>query len=229
MTHSAAVAYAYLYSNGPQVVKRVSEWPGQRAHRYESKVPTIVWYDRNGRPQAFCAEARQPANVAAAEREGWYLAEQFKLHVHPSSMASHHITDIIPLPPRVTIEQIYADILGYIMRHTQVYFEDKEFEMDGGTQIWRKLQNQNRIHYVICHPSGWGLQEQTMLRQATMRAGLVNSFDDAAGLVQFVSEAEASVHFVMFHADLQSRLSVSARFHPRRTSACSVSLLAAWN
>ena len=211
--HLAAIAYAYLYSNGPQVVKRVSEWPGQRAQRYESKVPTIVWYDRNGRPQSFCAEARQPAILARAEREGWQLAEQFKLHVHPPSMASHHVTNIIPLPPLVTVDQIYADILGYILRHTQVYFEDKEFELEGGTQIWRKLQNQNRIHFVICHPSGWGLHEQDMLRQATVRAGLVPSLAAASQMVQFVSEAEASVHFVMFHADLQSRLQVSTESH----------------
>jgi hypothetical protein len=142
-------------------------------------------------------------------------------------MTSFHVTNIIPLPPLVTIEQIYADLLGYIMQHTRKYFEDKEFEMEGGMQIWRKLQNQNNIHYVICHPSGWGLPEQTMLRQATMRAGLVNSLADAAELVQFVSEAEASVHFVMFHADLQSRLSVSASSNLRLNSACSLSLLVA--
>ena len=125
-------------------------------------------------------------------------------------MASFHITNIIPLPPRVSVEQIYADILGYILQHTQIYFEEKEFEMEGGTQIWRKLQSQNRIHYVICHPSGWGVQEQGMLRQATVRAGLVHP-SLAADRIQFVSEAEASVHFVMFHADLQRRLQVSQR------------------
>jgi hypothetical protein len=125
-------------------------------------------------------------------------------------MASFHDTNIIPLPPLVTVEQIYADLLGYILRHTQVYFEDKEFEMEGGMQIWRKLQNQNRIHYVICHPNGWGTQEQTLLRQAAVRAGLVPIPALASEIIQFVTEAEASVHFVMLHADLQSRLQVSA-------------------
>jgi hypothetical protein len=48
-----------------------------------------------------------------------------------------------------------------------------------------------------------------MLRRAVVKAGLVDSVPVATEKVQFVGEAEASVHFVMFHADLQSRLQVS--------------------
>ena len=190
-------------------MKRVSSWRGQAAQRYESKIPSIVWYDRQGIPQAFCAEARAPAIIARAEREQWHLAEQFKLHVHPASMATHHIVNLIPLPPGVSIEKIYADILDYLFRHTQIFFEEKEFELGGGGQIWRKLALQNSIDFVLAHPSGWSLQEQSMLRRAAVKAGLVQSIQIAAERVQFVSEAEASVHYVMFHADLQSRLQVS--------------------
>lgn len=208
-TYSAAVAYAYLYPGGPQVVKRVASWPGQAAQRYESKIPSIVWYDQQGMPKAFCAEARAPAMAAKAEREQWYLAEQFKLHVHPPSMATPHGITMIPLPPRVVVEQIYTDILDYLFRHTQRFFEEKEFELEGGGQIWRKLALQNAIEFIIAHPSGWGLEEQSMLRRATVKATLVPTLQMAAHRVQFVGEAEASVHYVMFHADLQSRLQVS--------------------
>ena len=27
---------------------RVSEWPGQEAHKTDSKIPTLIWYDRHG-------------------------------------------------------------------------------------------------------------------------------------------------------------------------------------
>jgi hypothetical protein len=47
-----------------------------------------------------------------------------------------------------------------------------------------------------------------MLRRATVEAGLVASPAMASERVRFVSEAEASVHYVMFHADLQNRLQV---------------------
>jgi hypothetical protein len=171
-----------------------------------------VWYDRHGNPQAFCAEARSPAIAARAEREQWYLAEHFKLHVHPTTMAARRDVHLIPLPPHVSVEKIYSDILSYLFRHTETYFREKEFELHGGGQIWYQLVQRNSIHFVICHPSGWTLQEQSMLRRATVKAGLVQSLQMAAQQVQFVSEAEASVHFVMFHADLRSRLQVSTSF-----------------
>jgi hypothetical protein len=189
-------------------VKRVASWPGQAAQRYESKIPSIIWYDNHGVPKSFCAEARAPAIAARAEREEWYLAEQFKLHVHPPSMATPQGITLIPLPPRVSVERIYTDILDYLFHHTQKFFEEKEFELEGGGQIWRKLALQNSIDFVIAHPSGWGLEEQSMLRRAAVKAALVPSLQMAADRIQFVGEAEASVHYVMYHADLQSRLQV---------------------
>jgi len=227
-SYPAAVAYAYLYTGGPQVVKRVASWPGQAAQRYESKIPSIVWYDHQGRPQAFCAEARSPAVVAKAEREQWYLAEQFKLHVHPSSMASTHFIHLIPLPPNVTVEQIYADILGYLYHHTQLFFQEKEFELHGGGQIWHKLASVNSIDFILAHPSGWGLEQQSLLRRAAVKAGLVSSNQMAAERIQFIGEAEASVHYVMVHADLESRLQVTGLLYFKPT-VNSNSGYAAWN
>jgi len=209
MPYLAAVAYTHLYPGGPQVVKRVTSWPGQAAQQYESKIPSIVWYDQQGKAQAFCAEARTPAIVARAEQEQWHLAEQFKLHVHPPTMPTLRPVELLPLPHGVSVEQIYADILYYVFRHTQVFFEEKEFELEGGGRIWRRLNVQNAIDFVICHPGGWGLDEQSMLRRATVKAGLVSSLPVAMEQVQFVGEAEASVHYVMFHADLQTRLQAS--------------------
>jgi hypothetical protein len=198
-----------LYPGGQQVVRRVASWPGQAAQRDESKIPSIIWYDSQGRPQAFCAEARSAANLARAEREHWCLAEQFKLHVHPPTMSASHMIELIPLPPRVSVEQIYSDILEYVYRQTQKFFEDREFVQAGGGQIWQRLSQQNAIDFVLCHPGGWGLQEQSLLRRAMVKAGLVSSVQMATERVKFVGEAEASVHYVMFHADLQSRLRVS--------------------
>jgi hypothetical protein len=209
LPHAAAVAYAYLYVGGPRTVKRIASWPGQAAQRYESKIPSIIWYDRERKPRAFCAEARTPAIVARAEHEQWHLAEKFKLHVHPYSMAPLHPLDLNPLPPGVSIERVYADLFGYLYRHTKTFFEEREFELAGGDQVWHNLASQNRINFVIAHPSGWGIGEQFMLRNAVVKAGLVPSLELAADQVQFVAEAEASVHFVMFHADFNNHLQAS--------------------
>jgi hypothetical protein len=124
-------------------------------------------------------------------------------------MSASHMIELIPLPPRVSIEQIYSDILEYVYRQTQKFFEDREFVQAGGGQIWQKLSQQNAIDFVLCHPSSWGLQEQSLLCRVMVKAGLVASVQMATEQVKFVGEAEASVHYVMFHADLQSRLQVS--------------------
>jgi hypothetical protein len=202
----AAVAFAYLYPGRSQTVKRVASWPGQTAHRHESKIPSIVWYDQRSIARAFCAEARSSTIIARAEQEAWFLVEHFKLHVHPPSMASTHVSNLIPLPHGLSVEQVYADLLGYLFRHTRTFFKETVFDVSGGGQIWSKLAAENRIHFVITHPGGWGLLEQTMLRRATIKAGLVQCSQMAADRVQFVTEAEASVHFVMLHAELESQL-----------------------
>ncbi|KAG8727344.1 hypothetical protein FRC12_022591 [Ceratobasidium sp. 428] len=48
-TTQSAVAFAYLYPNGPQSLYRVAAWPGQETHRGESKIPTLVYYDKSGK------------------------------------------------------------------------------------------------------------------------------------------------------------------------------------
>ena len=90
-------------------MSRVSEWPGQEAHKIESKTPTLVWYDRNKKVRepyyfthicfpalvfflfyyqaaAFGAEALSADIEDEAEEKGWTLAKHFKLHLHPQTM-----------------------------------------------------------------------------------------------------------------------------------------------
>jgi hypothetical protein len=49
-------------------------------------------------------------------------------------MTTRHTIITIPLPPRVTVEGIYADMLEYLISQTQGFFEEKEF--GGGREIW---------------------------------------------------------------------------------------------
>lgn len=60
----------------------------------------------------------------------------------------------------------------------------------------------------MAHPNGWGAHEQTFLRNAIVKAGLVPR-PQAHDKVKVVSEGEASVHFVMVHGDFETRLRVS--------------------
>jgi hypothetical protein len=84
----------------------VSQWPGQESHKGESKIPTLVYYNQSGKVDgnlsgfdisdvrrkavSFGAEALKPEIIDQAELEGWQLARQFKLHLHPDSMKQRH-------------------------------------------------------------------------------------------------------------------------------------------
>jgi hypothetical protein len=109
----------------------------------------------------------------------------------------------------ISVRAVNGTNLHLAGTYHRVVFAEPKKRIDGGGQIWQRLSQQNAIDFVLCHPGGWGLQEQSLLHRAMVKAGLVASAQMATERVKFVGEAEASVHYVMFHADLQSRLRVS--------------------
>jgi hypothetical protein len=106
------------------------------------------------------------------------------------------------LPVGVSLRQVYSDFLGYLLRQTQAYFEDRILD---GKQTWDRYKPAMEV--VLAHPNGWGIREQSFLRSAAVEAGLASA---ATGLtnIRFVTEAEASVHFCIYHTNLGSRLQV---------------------
>lgn len=107
------------------------------------------------------------------------------------------------LPPGVPVQKIYADFLGYLLKHTKTFFEDRIID---GSALWTRYRS--TMEFIIAHPNGWGIREQTFLRNAAVEAGFTSQ-DVASSRVRFVTEAEASVHFCIYHTNLGSRLQVS--------------------
>ena len=99
--------------------------------------------------------------------------------------------EIPPLPADVTITQVYADLMKYLMEHTQRFFETTTAD---GEEIWVRLRDTMVI--VLATPNGWDIREQATLRKASIMASLVTE-ENAGQLLQFVTEAEASVHHVL--------------------------------
>jgi hypothetical protein len=91
----------------------------------------------------------------------------------------------------ITIERVYADMMGYLMKHTQGFFEKTTPK---GAEIWERVRD--TIVIVLATPNGWDIREQATLRKAAIRASLVTE-ENAGQLLQFVTEAEASVHYVL--------------------------------
>ncbi|CAE6410887.1 unnamed protein product [Rhizoctonia solani] len=198
-TTQTGVAFAFLQKGVKPFIHRVTQWPGQ-VQNLHGKIPTILWYDSTKKAVSFGAEALTPQAEIAAEDEGWEIAKYFKLHLHPPHLADQHKLKIEPLPFSVPLSQIYSDFLGYVLKHTQTYFEG---HVTTGKQVWQ--QYKPTMEVVLAHPNGWGIREQAFLRSAAVKAGFT-SINDAATRVHFVHEAEASVHFCTLYSEMETQL-----------------------
>jgi len=118
-----------------------------------------------------------------------------KLHVHPPALTSNASSfqdfEIPPLPTGVTIERVYADLMEYLMEHTRRFFEMTNGQ---GAETWANVRD--TIAIVLATPNVWGIREQATLRRAAIMASLVTE-ENASQLLQFVTEAEASVHYAL--------------------------------
>jgi hypothetical protein len=159
-------------------------------------------YNHLGVAQAFGAEA-YAIDSDEGESNGWKLARYFKLHLHPlDTIKTRGKIDLHPLP--LPIDKIYADFFRYIYAHTQEFFKQRE---DQGSTIWQRLAQRNKIEFVIAHPNGWTGREQAFLRKAAVDGGLVSQ-SNAQEAVHMITEAEASVHFVMIDGAAGDNLKV---------------------
>ncbi|CAE7125177.1 unnamed protein product [Rhizoctonia solani] len=163
----------------------------------------LEWTDK---AVSFGAEALSPQAEDDAEDNEWQLAKHFKLHLHPVSMRNEHGLALDPLPHGISLLRVYSDFLGYLIRHTQSFFEDRIVD---GKLLWQK--HRTNMQFIIAHPNGFGVREQSFLRVAATNAGLVTNAT-AASCVRFVTEAEASVHFCIYHTNLGSRLQPGMKF-----------------
>ncbi|CAE6537632.1 unnamed protein product [Rhizoctonia solani] len=204
-TTQSGVAFAFLQEGAKPFIHRVTQWPGQTQNLH-GKIPTVILYSSNNKPELFGAEALTPQAANAADDKGWKLAQHFKLHLHPARLIAEHGLELEPLPFSVSLRQVYSDFLGYLLQRTQTYFED---HISGGKQIWK--QYKPTMEVVLAHPNGWGIREQSTLRSAAVEAGFTSA-DDAATLIHFVHEAEASVHFCVLYSDIRSQLEPGMTF-----------------
>ena len=127
------------------------------------------------------------------------------------------------LPKGKTVIDVFADFMRYLFGSTKALFEASEPD---GEARWDSVSNS--IELVLTHPNGWGGPQQTQLRTAAVRAGIVPDTPDGRSNVHFVTEGEASFNFCATHTeagkDLNVRCSIfiytclSNMFTARRTS-----------
>ncbi|KAG8701892.1 hypothetical protein FRC11_011829, partial [Ceratobasidium sp. 423] len=166
------------------------------ASNMESMIPTLVWYDTNNEAVAFGAEALTYPIEEQAKGNGWFLAKNFKAHLYPEAPPNLRIS---ALPFGVSLRQVYSDFLGYLLRHTESYFEERIID---GSQIWEK--HKLTMEVVMNHPNGWGIREQSFLRDVAVSAGYTTS-EMAPKSIRFVTDLEASAYCCIFNAGITSK------------------------
>ncbi|KAG8752842.1 hypothetical protein FRC14_006668 [Serendipita sp. 396] len=206
-THTA-VSFAHAYPGSQTGIRMVTRWKGQPEAAGDSKIPTIV-ISEQGEMIAAGAEAREFVGDDAYEVSRW-----FKLHLHPGSMkisdeppaydsdiGASPAMEIPPLPSNITLTKVYSDFMRYVFDGFRTFFQQTTLN---GVAIWDRLCSS--IIIVLTIPNGWDSRQQGFLKQTAQEAGIVQSEEDADLRIEFVTEGEASVHYVLGKVDHQTWL-----------------------
>jgi hypothetical protein len=114
------------------------------------------------------------------------------------------------LPAGKTIIDVFADLIRYLFDSTKALFKTSE---PNGELRWASVSD--NIELVLTHPNGWGGPQQTQLRTAAVRAGIVPDTPTGRSRVHFVTEGEASFSFCATNTqagkDLKVRHTVPTR------------------
>lgn len=121
------------------------------------------------------------------------------MHLAPESARSAELkTTIPPLPPNKTITDVFADFMKYLLQCAKLYITRSH---PSGESFWPSVERD--IIYILTHPNGWGGAQQTQMRTAAIKAGLVANESAGQERIHFVTEGEASLHFCI-HNGLSS-------------------------
>jgi len=91
------------------------------------------------------------------------------------------------LPRGKTIIDVFADYMRYLFDSTEDLFKSSE-----PIVRWDSISN---TELVLSHPNGWGGPQQSQLRSAAIKAGIVSDTPTGHACVHFVTEGEACFNF----------------------------------
>ena len=107
-------------------------------------------------------------------------------------------------PPKgKTIIDVFADFMRYLFDSTKELFKASE---PNGELRWDSVSD--NIELVLTHPNGWGGPQQTQLRTAAIKAGIITDTPAGRSHVHFVTEGEASFNFCATHTQAGKDLKV---------------------
>ncbi|KAK0222693.1 hypothetical protein EDD85DRAFT_959951 [Armillaria nabsnona] len=194
-TTFSGISYSVLDPGNVPEIKGVTRFPSQEHVGSDAKIPTIIYYDQEGKVRAVGAEALKQNIIEQAEDEGWVKYSGFKLHLRPKQHYAPHISsNLPPLPPNKTVIQIFSDFYAYLFKCAKSFILETH---QSALVFWNSVED--HIEFILSHPNGWQGPQQSKMRQAVVDAGLVPDNEEGHARVQFVTEGEASLHFCIHH------------------------------
>ena len=94
------------------------------------------------------------------------------------------------LPKGKSIIDVFADFMRYLFDSTKELFVSLE---PSGDLRWNSISDS--VELVLTHPNGWEGPQQTYLRNAAIKAGIVPNTPAGHASIHFVTEGEASFSF----------------------------------
>ncbi|KIJ11257.1 hypothetical protein PAXINDRAFT_15797 [Paxillus involutus ATCC 200175] len=188
-TTFSGVSYCILDPGEIPQIHGVSKYPGQEDVGGNNKIPSIVYYDKQGSLRAVGAETQQQHIIELAANEQWTRLEWWKLYLRAKHLEASHFTDadIPALPKGKTAVQVLGDFMGYLFNSAKAYIKEAH------TCVWESIQDD--IEFVLTHPNGWEGPQQQQIRNAAELGGLITAGEDGQSRVHLLTEGEASLHF----------------------------------
>ncbi|XP_006460477.1 hypothetical protein AGABI2DRAFT_142700 [Agaricus bisporus var. bisporus H97] len=157
-----------------------ASFPGQEMAGGTAKLPSIIYYDKNGKVRAVGAEAEGDNVEVTADEENWH-----KVECDLEASAGH----LKSLPLGKTVVEVLSDFLKYLKTCAEQYIQ--EVHPGIGSDVW----DGREIHYILSHPNGWGGTQHTLMREAAQNAGLV--WPRSRNQLSFITEGEARLYCCM--------------------------------
>lgn len=178
-----------------------------------AKIPSVLFYDKKGELKATGAETEMEAMIEQQTSQGWLKVEWFvawfskhlaiflisprwKILLAPKDLLGSSKKAVkasklsSPLPTGKTAIDIFSDFLAYLFRCVKQFFIEHEAM---GDMKWNSVES--RMKVILTHPNGWEGGQQSTMRQAACRAGLVPDTEEGHARVSFLTEGEASLHY----------------------------------
>ena len=118
----------------------------------------------------------------------------------PAAMKDQMNTE---LPRGKTIIDVFADFMRYLFDSTEALFKSSE---PSGELRWGSILKS--IELVLTHPNGWRGPQQSRLRTAAVKAGIIRDTPAGHARVHFVTEGEASFCFCATETQVGKSLEV---------------------